>query len=218
MISCEWVKTHSKRVALGVDLDPETIAYGKKSRYKTLNADEKKRVTLLLQDVCIPTKQKVDVIGAGNFSFNIFKERKQMLKYFKAALKSLNKEGIFALEMAGGPGFIEKGKEQHTYTVPKLGRYTYYWDQQHYDPIQHHGIYAIHFKDKTGKLHKNAFIYDWRVWTITELRELMIEAGFKETQVYWEEADKNGDGTGEYVKTVAGDNAYAWIAFVVGIK
>lgn len=218
MISCEWVKSHSKRVSVGVDLDPEPLAYGKKNSFRKISPSERKRVTLLKQDVCKPTKQKVDVIGAGNFSFFIFKEREQMKKYFKAALQSLNQDGIFVLELAGGPGFISKTREQHTYTVPKLGRYTYYWDQKFYDPANCHGIYAIHFKDKKGVMHRDVFVYDWRVWSIPEIRELMLECGFKESVVYWESCDKNGDGTGDYVKTDVADNAFAWIGFVVGIK
>ncbi len=219
LISCEWVKSHKDRTAYGMDLDPEPVDYGKKNGFKTLNANQKKRVKIVLQDVCYPTKQKFDVIGAGNFSFNIFKTRAELKKYFVAARKSLNKNGIFNIELAGGPGFIGKMKEQKTYTVKEIGgRYTYYWDQQSFDPITNHGMYAIHFKTPKGVMHKNAFVYDWRVWSITELRELMMESGFKDTVVYWEASDKNGDGTGEYVLTKNGDNAHSWIAFVVGIN
>lgn len=218
MISCEWVKSHPKRNSVGVDLDPEPLAYGKKNAFRKLTSEEKSRVTLFKQDVCKPLKNKVDVIGAGNFSFYIFKEREQLRNYFKAALKSLNRDGIFVLEMAGGPGFIIKGREQHTYRVPEIGKYTYYWDQVSYDPVKHHGLYAIHFKDSKGEFHKNVFTYDWRVWTIPEVREIMIEAGFKDTAVYWEPVGRHKEGTGSFVRMESGDNAYAWIAFVVGIR
>jgi hypothetical protein len=218
MISCEWVKSHAKRTAVGVDLDPEPLDYGMKNSYKKLKPEQKKRVKLLKEDVCVPTQEKAEVIGAGNFSFNIFKTKAQMKKYFKGALKSLTKDGIFVLEMAGGPGFIVKGKEQKTYTVPGLGKFTYYWDQQTFDPITHEGMYAIHFRDRKGVMHRNVFTYDWRIWSIPELREMMEEVGFKSTKVYWEDPGFYGDGTGDYVAMESGDNAYAWIAFVVGIK
>jgi hypothetical protein len=219
LISCEWVRSHKKRTAVGMDLDPEPVEYGKKNGFKTLNSEQKKRVKIILQDVCHTTKEKFDIIGAGNFSFNIFKTRAQLKKYFVAARNSLNKDGIFNLELAGGPGFIAKEKEQKSYRVKEIGgKYTYYWDQQSFDPITNHGMYAIHFKTPQGVMHKNVFVYDWRVWSITELRELMLECGFSDTVVYWEASDKNGDGTGEYVLTKNGDNAFSWIAFVVGIK
>jgi hypothetical protein len=218
MISCEWVKSDPARTSMGVDLDPAPLAYGKKTSYLKLKPSEKKRLKLLQEDVCVVQKEKVDVIGAGNFSFFIFKERAELLRYFRAAHQSLNRNGIFVLEMAGGPGFILKGREQKTYEVPKLGKFTYYWDQKAFDPITHHGLYSIHFKDRYGKMHRDCFTYDWRVWTIPELREIMVEAGFQETRVYWEDPGPDGQGNGVYVHSAAGDNAYSWIAFVVGIK
>lgn len=219
LISCEWAKSDPKRTALGLDLDSEPTQYGMKHGYKKLNADQKKRVKIRNQDVCIPSKGKgFDVIGACNFSFNIFHSRALMKKYFKAALQSLNKDGIFVLELAGGPGFIRTQKEQKTYTVRGLGKYTYYWDQKSFDPITHHGLYAIHFKDRYGTLHRDCFIYDWRVWTIPELKKMMHESGFKDVAVYWEESNKDGQGNGEFKRMAKGDNAYSWIAFVVGIK
>lgn len=219
LISCAWAKSNPKRKAMGMDLDPEPVEYGKKNGLMKIKPEQRKRVNIVLQDVCKPTKQKFDIIGAANFSFNIFKTRTQLKKYFKAARASLNKNGIFNLELAGGPGFIQKAREQNSYRVKEIGgKYTYYWDQQTFDPITNHGLYAIHFKTPQGVMHKNCFVYDWRVWSITELRELMLECGFKDVAVYWETSDKNGDGTGEFALTKNGDNAFSWIAFVVGIK
>ena len=218
LISKEWVKSHPGRTAMALDLDPEPLAYGKKNTLPQLTAGEKKRITLLRENVCTPQKRKSEIIGAGNFSFFIFKTREEMRQYFKAALESLSRDGIFVLEMAGGPGFILTGREQKTYRVPGLGRFTYYWDQKSFDPIHHHGLYAIHFKDRTGKMHRDCFTYDWRVWTIPELREIMRDAGFRESRIYWEDPGADGQGNGEYVRSESGDNAYSWIAFVVGIK
>lgn len=218
LISCEWVKSHPGRTAVGMDLDPEPLAYGRKHSMKRLTTPEKRRLTLLRENVCTPTRQKAEVIGAGNFSFNVFKDRKGLRAYFRAARRSLTRDGIFVLELAGGPGFIRKGLEQKTYRMRGLGKFTYYWDQKSFDPITHEGRYAIHFKDRRGVMHRDVFTYDWRVWSIPELREAMEDAGFKETRVFWEDPGRDGRGTGEYVAMDQGDNAFAWIAFVVGIK
>jgi hypothetical protein len=218
LISCEWVKSNDRRTAIGLDLDPEPVAFGRKHGYSKLKPSQKRRLDIRLQDVCVPTRDQHEIIGAGNFSFNIFKDKKALKKYFTAARKSLTRDGIFVLEMAGGPGFIAKGREQKTYTMPALGKFTYYWDQKSFDPITHFGTYAIHFKDRRGVMHKDVFTYDWRVWSIPELREVMLEAGFKDTKVFWEDPGPDGSGTGEYVAMEKGDNAFAWIAFVVGIK
>jgi SAM-dependent methyltransferase len=218
LISCEWVKSDPERTAIGLDLDPEPVEYGMKKGFKKLSANEKKRVQVKLQDVCVPTKQKFDIIGAANFSFNIFKTREQLKKYFMAAKQSLKSDGIFNLELAGGAGFIDNGREQKTWNVKGIGRYTYYWDQKSFDPINHHGLYSIHFKTPDGVMHRDCFVYDWRIWTIPELKDLMLECGFKNVAVYWESCDEDGNGTDEYVHMEQGDNAHAWIAFVVGIK
>ena len=218
LISCSWVRSHPERVAIGVDLDLEPIQYGKKHGFKELKAGEKKRVKILQKNVCDHLREKSDIIGAGNFSFFIFKKREELKQYFQAALKNLVKDGIFVLEMAGGPGFIKSGREQRTYRLKGVGKYTYYWDQKSYDPVQAHGLYAIHFREPNGNFRKDCFTYDWRVWTIPELKELMIECGFREAAIYWETSDRHGKGTGEYMRTAKGDNAYSWIAFVVGIR
>ena len=36
LISCEWVKRNPKNVALGIDLDPEPLGFGKKNHYSKL--------------------------------------------------------------------------------------------------------------------------------------------------------------------------------------
>ena len=64
---------------------------------------------------------------------------------------------------------------------------------------------------------KNAFVYDWRLWSIPETRDAMKEAGFSDTAVYWETEHK-GVATGEYVQMEKGDNSYSWIAYIVGIR
>lgn len=219
LISCAWIQSDPKRKAIGIDLDPEPIAYGKKHGFKKLKPAEKKRLKLLRQDVRESTPSlKPDVVGVGNFSFNIFKEKADLKKYFKSVLASLSSRGIFVLELAGGPGFIRTCREQKTYKTKELGQFKYYWDQKKFDPIKAHGLYAIHFKTSKGEWHKDVFVYDWRVWTIPELKELMVESGFSKAQVYWEEPGPTGNGNGVYVPMNEGDNAYSWIAFVVGIK
>ncbi|MBS1958522.1 MAG: class I SAM-dependent methyltransferase [Bdellovibrionales bacterium] len=218
LISCEWVKSNPKRTAVGLDLDLEPLEYGRKNHINKLPSSVRRRVKTVKQNVMKVTRQKFDFIGAGNFSFFVFKDRHTLLQYFKAALKSLNREGIFALELAGGPGFIVSEREQRTYRDKKLGKCVYYWDQKDFDPVTHYGMYAIHFKTEDGVMHRDCFTYDWRVWTIPELKEAMLEAGFKAVHVYWESADERGEGTGEFLRSDSGENDYSWIAFVVGTK
>jgi SAM-dependent methyltransferase len=65
----------------------------------------------------------------------------------------------------------------------------------------------------------DAFVYEWRLWTLAELRELFAEAGFAKIDVLWEGTDhKTGGGNGVFRKTVRGGMDEAWIAIVVGQK
>jgi hypothetical protein len=71
-------------------------------------------------------------------------------------------------------------------------------------------------------LHR-AFTYDWRLWTLPELRELMLAAGFKEVKFYFERVDGDEDdefltGTGEFIEHDEIDNQEAFLAYVLALK
>ena len=106
-------------------------------------------------------------------------------------------------------------RERKTLRSKETGKFKYVWHQRSFDPITHNAQYSIHFQLSDGEWKKDAFTYDWRLWTIPEVRECMKEAGFKNTCVYWETSHK-GEGTGEYIRTESGDNAFAWVAYIVG--
>lgn len=211
-LCCEWIKRNRRNSALGLDLDPEPIRYGRRVHQSKLNAEQKRRLSVVKQDVLVPTQAKSDIIVACNFSFYIFKERKTLIKYFKSARSSLRSSGMLLLEMAGGPGMIATMRESK-----RLDRFTYVWDQRSFNPITHDAKYSIHFKLDSGKNLNHSFTYDWRLWTIPEVRDALLEAGFDDAVVYWESEHK-GKGTGEYLRTNTGDNAYSWIAYVVGVR
>ena len=64
---------------------------------------------------------------------------------------------------------------------------------------------------------KDAFVYDWRLYSIPEVRDALLEAGFSDVSVFWESSHM-GKGTGEYVQSSKGDNDYSWTAYVVGVR
>jgi hypothetical protein len=65
---------------------------------------------------------------------------------------------------------------------------------------------------------KKAFTYDWRLWTIPELRELLAEVGFKHVRVFWETVDDDGDGTGEFEPTEKEENQESWLVYLAAEK
>ena len=216
-LSCEWVKADECNVAFCVDLDSEPLQYGFAHHYRKLKPDQKDRISVARGDALTASPGLFDMIIACNFSFFILKKRAELLRYFKTSLASLGREGILVLEMAGGAGMVEKSVDRRVIHLRKNYKYTYFWDQKHFDPITHDAVYAIHFKLPDGTKLKDAFTYDWRLWTIPELKDLLIEAGFDDTCVYWETEHK-GKPTGEFARMEHGDNSHSWIAQVIGIK
>jgi SAM-dependent methyltransferase len=216
-ISCEWVRTNPKHKALAIDLDPEPLAEGL-GRLSGLKPGERERLKVVQGNALDVTKPGVDLVAACNFSFNIFYRRAELLRYFSSARASLSPKGLLVLEMAGGPGMLERTREQRSYKADaSTPAFTYFWDQRSFNPITRRARYSIHFNLKSGEKLRDAFTYDWRLWTVPEIRDALIDAGFKDTHVYWETSHR-GEGTGEYVKTEDGDNAYAWIAYVIGCR
>jgi len=79
-------------------------------------------------------------------------------------------------------------------------------------------MFYIHFKRKGEKRREQVFAYDWRMWSLPELRECLEEVGFKTSYVYWEGEDEEGDGNGEFTRVEQGEEVDAWVAYLVAEK
>ncbi len=212
-ISCEWAKMGSKYESYGIDLDMEPIQYGF-SHYKTqLTAGQQNRVHVQQDNVLNPGLPKADIICAMNFSHYVFKERNVMKSYFHNCHSTLNKDGILLVDAFGGSQCQEANEEE---TVHK--GFSYFWDQAGFDPVSNEALFYIHFKPKGYKKIEKVFTYDWRMWSIPELREMMSEVGFKTTHVYWEGTTRAGKGDGHFKRVAKGEECEAWIAYIVGEK
>jgi SAM-dependent methyltransferase len=213
-ISCDWVKKSPSHRALGLDLDVTTLEYADRVNRSALSTAQRDQVSFVRQNVLQATREKFDVIGAHNFSFFIFHERKDLLRYAKAAYASLKPKGTFFLEMAGGEDFVTPGSGTEIVKVPDIGRVKYTWEQHPYDPVTKLADYAIHFKLPNGRVLADAFTYHWRLWEIREVREILLEAGFRDTKVLW----PTDETMTEYIEVENGDDCEVWLAYVVGIR
>lgn len=210
--SCEWIRRRKNNNAICVDLDPEVLSWGREHNLSRLDNIQQKRIKLINDNVLTVKTEPVDIILAMNFSYWTFKQRPAMINYFRKVNSALKADGIFFLDAFGGYEAIRLMEESTDY-----GKFTYIWDQDQYNPINGHCTYKIHYKFKDGSKLKDAFVYHWRVWTLPELIEMLIEAGFKPT-IYWEETDKKNEGNGVYKPTAEGEADASWVVYIVAEK
>jgi hypothetical protein len=184
-ISSEWVRSHPRRTALGIDLDAAPLAWGRTWNVAPLG-DAARRLILLQKDVRSVFAPKADVTVAFNFSYCVFMSRAELVDYFSRARRGIKRGGAYMLDGYSGPDSLEPGNEVRTYA-----KFIYTWDQREMDAITGRALRYIHFRMK-GQRRKmlRAFTYDWRLWTITELIDALGDAGFRRIDVYDEK--KNG--------------------------
>ncbi len=215
LLCCEWAKTIPGGEAVGLDLDEPTLRRGQKQNVDALDDDVAARVRLMKRDVMNATRLKADVIAALNFSYFIFKRRPVLKQYFQRVHKALLNDGMLMLDIYGGPQ-AQVVQEESTEQDPG---FDYVWDQDEFNPVTGETKCYIHFDLPDGKRMERAFTYDWRLWTLPEIQDLLTEAGFKKVFVYWEGTDEaTQEGNGEFNLSKEGDDAESWIAYIAAFK
>jgi len=218
MLSTDWCKSHPKRRAIGVDLCVETLQWGADKLIEPSGASVKRRVTLLNENVKTVRPEAVDLICAMNFSYCVFKTRKHLGGYFKNAFKGLKKDGLFFLDLMGGTATIDVNEEEKYLDDHEA---TYIWEHESFNPITNDIVCHIHFEFDDGSRIDKAFSYEWRLWSLPEIQELLIEAGFSSVHIYWEEfvegrkKDEYLTGTGNYREVSSVDQQESWLAYIV---
>lgn len=214
-VSCQWVRSHPERRAIAVDLDPEPMAWCMAHTLVDMADDQRQRINFVQGDVRDTGGEKAEVLAAQNFSFFCFKQRPELLAYFKAMRKNLQDEGIAVLDMMGGAETYEDNRLEKK----KQKGFVYQWEQVRFDPITHDCLFHIHFKFPGGSKMKKAFTYDWRLWSIPEVRELLDEAGFSDSHVYWEGTDEQtGEGDGNFRRRCHAEADPSWICYIVAVR
>ena len=213
-VCCEWVRRGPSRTAVGVDLDPAVLAWAHDHQLPGLRPAQQRRLRLLEGNVLTTRGRPVDVLLAMNFSYWIFKRRDQLRDYFRTVLGNLKRDGVFILDCFGGYDAFRELKEKREYRG-----HTYVWDQASYNPVTGEILCHIHFQFRDGSKLPEAFTYDWRLWTLPEIREVLAEAGFSRTVVYWQGWDeKTGEANGIFKPTERADADAGWIAYLAALK
>jgi cyclopropane fatty-acyl-phospholipid synthase-like methyltransferase len=156
----------------------------------------------------------VDAVLAMNFSYWILDDRPTLRRYFRRVRDALVADGVFFLDCYGG---YESSREMKERT--KNDGFTYVWDQASYNPVTGAMRCHIHFHFPDGSKLNKAFTYDWRLWTLPEVRELLDEAGFSRVTAWWQGWDEDEeDGNGEFEPVEDADADAAWVSYIVAEK
>jgi len=212
-VAREWVTRSTTSTVLGVDLDGETLGWAKNKINKELTEQQASRITLVQENVMNVMEGGIDCVLAMNFSYYGLKERETLLRYFKSVYDSLVDDGLFLLDAYGGSdSFVEMDEERD------LDGFTYIWDQSLVNPITGDVVNYIHFEFPDGSKIKKAFTYEWRFWTLPEIQDALLEAGFSRVVVYWEGTDEDGDGDGKWSIDTRGEACAGWVAYIAAVK
>lgn len=188
-VSRAWVALGAGSSAVAVDHDEAVLS----------RASGVDRLTTVASDV-MRAGEPCDVLFVGNFSICELHTRARLVEYLRHARSRLRARGVLACDIYGGSDAYELGEIETKHKDGSTRGLTHTWEQRHADPLTGRVVNAIHFrwKDDRGRSQemRDAFIYNWRLWTIPELREAMEEAGFARTQVFHRtERAEDTDGT-----------------------
>lgn len=176
-----WVEQVEKGRAIAIDLDAEALA----------RRSDDRRIAKIVGDVRRvgrPERPDCDVIFVGNFSIGYLHERRELVRYLRRCAKRLKRRGVFVCDTYGGASAFTTGHVQREHRTPDGRRVTYTWEQREADAITGLVTNAMHFRvDRNGEIEAqvhDAFVYHWRLWSIPELTDAMLDAGFRAVDVY----------------------------------
>jgi len=214
LLSSTWVQRSSRHTAEGFDLDQKPLDWGRQHNLSKIGAAAK-RVTLFRKDVRSPGLRRVDMRLAQNFSYYVFQKRPELVDYFRAARASLARGGMFALDVYGGTDAVAEVSEQKPLT--RGARYV--WEQNRYYPGTGEYLCFIHFRFRDGSKLERCFRYEWRYWSIVEVRDALHDAGFKHVDSYFEQTDRpDGEGNGKFKldqRGLSGRDCIGLVAYLV---
>ena len=207
----EWVDRNPDNKAWAIDLEASVLDWGKANVLPTLKNPN--NLTFVKADVRDSSIANMDIVLAMNFSYFLFMQRQTLRDYFVSVKNSLEETGVFFLDAFGGYEAAKELTEER-----QCEGFTYIWEQASFNPINSEMQCYIHFKTDDGIEYNRAFSYYWRLWTLPELQELLLEAGFSQVDVYWEGTDEeSGEGDGVFEATRMGTADAGWVCYIVAL-
>nr|CAD1838557.1 unnamed protein product [Ananas comosus var. bracteatus] len=248
LLSVEWLRSDPRRTAVGLDLDLEALNWCLENnpsraclvKHKVEDLvngvilDEKDDLSKFV-DPAAPTNSTSativgavlpnrDIVCAFNYSCCCLQKRRDLVLYFKHALEALSKNGgIFVMDLYGGTSSERKLRLQR-----RFSNFTViYLEQAEFDVVHRRTRISLHFHLGRKKALRHAFSYDWRLWSLPEIKDCLEEAGFKSihiwirkmpnTQEVENTEEYNAGADIKYEEFSSFQQQDAWNAYIVGI-
>lgn len=190
-LACRWVLQSPAHVAWGVDHDRAALAWARRHHLARMRHGAE-RVALLQGDVRRARTPRVDVVTAMNFSALAFHDRRALSAYFRGVWRTLRPGGLFVLQTLGGPAAESVSVQRRRIPATQgpdgleIPAFTYEWEQTPLAPGRV-GC-ALHFAWQEGTRKRRAFRYEWRLWSVEELTELLRANGFAAIDLWLHDA------------------------------
>ncbi|CAL5221490.1 g3691 [Coccomyxa viridis] len=270
LLASTWCRGDlARRTGMGLDIDRDALMWGMQHNGEGLADTAQPCLWLLHGDVTQPLDKAVlvncpvrsnsngsqpsveqsmqdmsihasDIICAFNFSVCLLHQRSEVQAYFRQSRQALSKRGgILVMDLLGGHA-AEESVFMHRHNDTTGARFV--WEQEGYNPVTRHIHCYITLRDPdTQKNLRRAFHYHWRLWTIPELHDMLMGAGFSRVNVWLrpmqgvssgcedEEGEEGSSDSGEHdedfeeysAKTFSPKTAEllskGWTAFVIGV-
>lgn len=231
--SVAWVASDKTRTAIATDRDRATLEWAQRRAARLLQSDTD-RVQFVegdVLDIVPPHVPTADVICVLNFSILYFHCRSALHAYFQHTRRCLAPDGILVFNVFGGPGAMRDSLDQRPVRpAPRTPLehapppFEYRWEQRDYNAVTGQLECHIHFvldqaptRTGTTKVDR-AFSYNWRLWTLPELLELVQSAGFSDVQVWRHTYDESRGRDGVFLGPVTSiTNEETWLAYIVAL-
>lgn len=230
-----WVSLKEGRRAFAIDLDGPTLAWARRRAERILGA-RAENITFIEGDSMRlgPSHGDVgraDIISVLNFSILYLRDEGALRSYLEHARECLSPTGIVVLNSFGGPGAVREETTRHRVVpTPRSPReaamapFDYLWEVRAYDAPSRTIECLIHFQlDHAGGKRevRDAFRYEWRMWSLSELVDVCSSAGFSNVQIWRHTYDPSKGAAGIFLGAVdaaAIDGMDQWTAYVVAAR
>jgi len=199
-LSCEWVKNNVYNTAVGIDLDEETVNWGRENNINNLPSGSE-RIELIIQNVLEPfdSNKRFDIICSMNYSHYLLVKRKHLVTYFMNVRANIQK-GLFIMDFFGGSHIFEEHEHQNQSDY-------YKFKNEQMNILNNNIICTLNFKTKEKKL-ETLFTYNFRIYSLIELKEALEEAGFNRFKIFIKDVSDDEENTFHEYKEIDYNSEY----------